>query len=250
MSDSETGVKHKPLATVSAPVESLRRAFDALADCADEVYATVTTDGINTAAVDAANVQATSVEIGAETSVNSSTDVTLDVETLATVLGAAKDDAATLRLYDERVELSAGRAEFEAPQPNPSAVRRRPDTDFSAVNEWATVECDAMDLHSGVHYATVLDDNMRVRAQPGGAVTLAADGREGETEHRLAGVVGADAAVETLLSQGYLSNLLDTIEGLHSRTKVRVGDEGPLVVEWDDDGLSYKWALAPRVEVS
>jgi proliferating cell nuclear antigen len=243
--------------TVSATIEAsvLADALGAVSTLVDECKLRFGPEGLETRAVDPANVGMVEIELDPEAFETYTTEgelVGINLDRLTDVVGMAdSDELVTLDLDPDsrKLTVSAGGLEFTLATIDPDSIREEPD--IPDLDLPATYVLEAGDLSRGWTAADMVGDHVEVTAVAEDQLRVTADGDTDSVEVLLNGGDLLDGRtdetdVSSLFSLDYLSDM-DAAIPSGTELSVRIGDEFPTKMQWSDGDLSVVYMLAPRI---
>jgi proliferating cell nuclear antigen len=242
------------------PVATLSDAIAALRTIVDESKLRFDETGLQSRAVDAANVAMVDVDVPSggfeRLDVDDETTLGINLETLADVLGMAESgDELVARLNTEtkKLELSfpATGLEYTCALIDPDAIRQEPDIPDLDLGGEFVVPGRAIDR--GLSAADLVSDHIRFEGVSDDTLRLSADGDTDTVDLAIDdalidGELTGDDQTESIFSLEYLNDITRPI-GSDSAVTVDLGSEMPVKLHFGmGDDIDVEAMVAPRIQ--
>jgi len=243
------------------PVATLSDAIAALRTIVDESKLRFDETGLQSRAVDPANVAMVDVDVpdAAFKRLNVGDDETtlgVNLETLADVLGMAESDddlVARLNAETKKLELSFPNTglEYTCALIDPDAIRQEPDIPDLDLGGEFVVPGRAIDR--GLSAADLVSDHIRFEGVADDSLRLSADGDTDTVDlviddTLIDGELTSDDQTESLFSLEYLNDITRPI-GSDTAVTVDLGSEMPVKLHFGmGDDINVSAMVAPRIQ--
>ncbi len=211
----------------------------------------VTDAGINTLAVDTANVGMVSCSLPKESFqeyTETKAEIGMDLTKWKGILGILKDGPVTIqRDKDNRLIFSDGRYTYTLSSLDPTTVRKRPNVPNIGLP--VTVTLDAKEYAETIRAMGVIGDKIKFEID-GERFELSTEGDTDKLRKELTGQPRDKkngAAVASLFSLDYLKDTARVMKEAGTIT-LHLGQDHPCRFDFDIEGLEASFLLAPRIE--
>jgi len=246
------------------PVATMTDAISALRTIVDEAKLRFSETGVQSRAVDAANVAMVDVGISDAAfdrlDVDDETTLGINLETFADVLGMAESDddlIAELNTETRKLELSFPNTglEYTCALIDPDAIRQEPDIPDLDLGGKFVIPGRAIDR--GLSAADLVSDHIRLTGADDSTLRLSADGDTDSVDLEISddgdlidGSLDGDEQ-DSLFSLDYLSDITRPI-GSDSAVTVDLGSEMPVKMHFETGGgdINVTAMVAPRIQGS
>lgn len=243
------------------PVATLSDAIAALRTIVDESKLRFDDDGLQSRAVDPANVAMVDVTVPSggfeRLDVDDETTLGINLETLADVLGMAEsgdDLIAGLNAETKKLELSFPNTglEYTCALIDPDAIRQEPDIPDLDLGGEFVVPGRAIDR--GLSAADLVSDHIRLEGADDDALRMSADGDTDTVDLAIDdtlidGELAGDGETESMFSLEYLNDITRPI-GSDTAVTVDLGSEMPVKMHFETGGgdINVEAMVAPRIQ--
>ncbi|AFH22853.1 PCNA-like protein [environmental Halophage eHP-36] len=243
------------------PVATLSDAIAALRTIVDESKLRFNDTGLQSRAVDPANVAMVDVTVPSggfeRLDVDDETTLGINLETLADVLGMAESGdvlIAELNAETKKLELSFPNTglEYTCALIDPDAIRQEPDIPDLDLGGEFVVPGRAIDR--GLNAADLVSDHIRLEGADDDALRMSADGDTDTVDLAIDdtlidGELAGDGETESMFSLEYLNDITRPI-GSDTAVTVDLGSEMPVKMHFETGGgdINVEAMVAPRIQ--
>nr|WP_321349751.1 DNA polymerase sliding clamp [uncultured Methanoregula sp.] len=237
------------------PQQRLSALCDTLAALVPECKLMITADGLNTLAVDTANVGMVQVNLPKEQfdeyTETAKVEIGMDVPKWVAMLKIMNDSKSTIeiQLNDNKVRISDGKYTYTFTLLDPNTVRKRPNPPNITLP--AHVVVNAKEFAEAIKAMGVVGDKCRLTALHDGEVLeLSAEGETDTLRKELNVPVPGTAKKEPVSSLFSLDYLSDISKAMKDAGKITVclGQDHPVRFDFELEGIESSFLVAPRIE--
>jgi proliferating cell nuclear antigen len=207
----------------------------------------ITSDGLNTMAVDAANVAMVSVRLPKDAFEEFKTqpdELGMDVTKWKSALDICKNSPIEIEQKDSKVVIRDGHYTYTHAPLDPSTVRKRPN--MPTLSLAATTEVDAKELLGAIKAMGVVGEKIRFTMK-GVVLEVSAEGDTDKLVKEIQSNGGKGGTATALFSLDYLTDIAKAIKDSGTVT-VHMKTDNPVRFDCDIDQMEVSYLLAPRLE--
>lgn len=228
--------------------------IEAVGALAPECRVWLKNDGMETRAVDTANVALVSAKLpkGAFSEYDNGGKVDvmgLDISKMKTALKILADDRdVTLTLNGNRLQLGDGRYDYGNALLDVNTIRKDPNPPNIALP--ACIVLDAKELTEAIKAMTHISDKVVIAVPEDGTLTLSAEGDTDKLTKDLTGraVRSPGDKVLAAFSLDYLNDMAKVIKQAQGEVTVSLNTDHPVKFEFAIEDVAVEYLLAPRIE--
>lgn len=252
------------VAEITTDGSTFKPFINAIARVADEAKIHVTEDGLSVTAIDPANVLMSDVDLDADAfdayTVENETTLGVNANGLKSLVRRARkrsNDELTLSLREHELTASVARgyenhdvvSQGTMDLIDPDVIRQEPELPELDFTE--TVGVDTAPFKDALSYAVGASEHVEISLKGVNQHTSALYlGGETDTREEMVAVDGVDtdATAVSVYSKDYVKDVLAGVSDVGGESvSVSLGDEYPVSVGLEAEGLSVEYLLSPRV---
>jgi len=236
--------------------EIWRKCVTAIGSLVEEVPLRITAEGIELRAMDPSHVSMIDFKMNKEVFAEFKTDkevtIGIDIEDMSKFINRSRsDDILVLKLDEEKNKIlmvlkGTSTRRFGCQLID---VTEQSNLKMPTLNTTSKIRLSSQVFREGLKDANIVSDHVTLRAED--AFYMSADGDTGDIEVKLE--KGDPDLYEIIVSSGAastfnLSYLTDMSKSIPGEMSIEIGNDMPVKIEFEIEGASFVYILAPRVE--
>lgn len=238
-----------PVVRIEASAGTIEKIVTSLGEVRPDAAVCLESDGVQAVVADPAMVMMGRVEVDPEAfgeyQVDGYLEPGLRLEKLEKILGLYGQDAeVVLELDEDQAEISSSSMSNRVRH-----VEQDEDDQPSGLDQElpAEVSIAASRLNGVVAQAEIFTDRVELVAQDD-VLEIAASGDDGQGRTELELDEPVDERLETMLSLDYLDDAAGQLADVGDQVTIELGDDLPVRLSTDSDGINVEYLIAPRIE--